>query len=138
MTEKIQFKNCFVCSRTNPVGLHADIDEGDKKAWCKWTVKEEYVGYTNVLHGGILSAIMDDLMAHATYSLGVEVVTAHLEMDYKSPAYVGDELDCEAHVTEVGKGRSMRLEGTITCGDRLVAQSKSVMVIVDHFGEDRK
>ena len=41
-------------------------------------------------------------------------------------------------MTEVGKGRSMRLEGTITCGDRLVAQSKSVMVIVDHFGEDRK
>ena len=66
------------------------------------------------------------------------MVTAHLEMDYKSPAYVGDELDCEAHVTEVGKGRSMRLEGIITCGDRLVAQSKSVMVIVDHFGEDRK
>ena len=85
-----------------------------------------------------MASIMDDLMAHATYSLGIEVVTAHLEMDYKSPAYIGDELDCEAHVADVGKGRSMRLEGTIYCGDRLVAQARSVMVIVAHFGEDKK
>ena len=33
-------------------------------------------------HGGIMASIMDDLMAHALYYTDLDVVTAHLELDY--------------------------------------------------------
>ena len=136
MSDKLHFNHCFVCGPENPSGLHIHFTLGDKKAWCQWTVLEDYVGYSNMLHGGIMSAIMDDLMGHATYSMNVDVVTAHLEMDYRSPAYVGDVLDCSAWVTEVGTGRSMKVEGEIYCGDRLIAQGKSVVVIGKRAEED--
>lgn len=127
---KMQFDHCFVCGPYNPTGLHMNIEEGDQCASGSWIVTEAFVGYDNILHGGVMASIMDDMMAHATYSMNVDVVTAHLEMDYRAPVHVGDEIFCEAHVTERGKGKSIRLEGTIRRGDTLAAEAKSVMVIV--------
>ena len=60
-----------------------------------------------------------------------KVATAHMEIDFRTPAYAGDLLDCEGHVTEMGQGRAVRLEGTIRRGDTVIVQARSVMVIVD-------
>ena len=52
-------------------------------------------------------------MAHALYYTDLDVVTAHLELDYKVPVHVGERIECEAQVTEFGTGRSIRAQGTI-------------------------
>lgn len=121
---------CFVCGPLNSIGLHLDITEGDGWARARWVVEKPYIGYDNILHGGIITAIMDDLMAHAIYCRDVDVMTVHLELDFRSPAHVGDEIICEAHIAEEGRRRSIKTAGNIYVGDRLVAEAKGVMVIV--------
>ena len=70
MGERLEFEHCFVCGPKNPVGLHLDIHREDKRTWCRWKAGRDYVGYDDILHGGVLAAIMDDMMAHAAYSIG--------------------------------------------------------------------
>ena len=89
---RMESDNCFVCGSLNPIGLHLDITEGEGWARALWTVEKPYVGYEGMLHGGIMASIMDDLMAHALYYTDLDVVTAHLELDYKVPVHVGERL----------------------------------------------
>jgi uncharacterized protein (TIGR00369 family) len=126
---KPQFETCFVCGPQSNGGLHVDVQEGDGYARGTWTVLPQYVGYENVLHGGIQASILDDVISHATYSLNVGVVTAHLEVDYRTPAHVGDELVCEAWVVSRGK-RSIRLAKLLR-GDTVISEAKCVMVSIN-------
>lgn len=128
--KKMDFSHCFICGKNNPDGLHLKVEDGQERARAVWVAEDKYVGYENVLHGGILCSILDDLMGHAVFSLDVDAFTAHLEIDYRTPAFAGDELVCEAHIVKRGKGRSIHLEGTVFRGDTLVAEAKGVLVIV--------
>ena len=133
---RMESDNCFVCGSLNPIGLHLDITEGEGWARALWTVEKPYVGYEGMLHGGIMASIMDDLMAHALYYTDLDVVTAHLELDYKAPVHVGERIECEAQVTEFGTGRSIRAQGTIKREGAVAARAKGVMVMVKAPGQE--
>lgn len=127
---RMESDRCFVCGPLNPIGLHMEIQEGEGWAKGSWEITPPFIGYDAILHGGIMASILDDLMAHAIYCKDVDVVTAHLEMNYRAPAYVGETIDCEGWIEEMGKGRSIRTAGVIRRGDTVIAEAKGVMVIV--------
>lgn len=131
MAKDLSFRNCFICGWENPIGLHLPVEEGEGIARAEWVADDRFCGYNDIVHGGMLVALMDDIMAHALYFLDIDAVTAHLEVDYRSPAHVGDKLTIVGELVERGHGRSIRTKSRITCGDRLIAESTSVMVIVD-------
>lgn len=128
--ERMDLNHCFVCGKDNPKGLRLMIEDGEGWAKTTWTIEEPYVGYENILHGGIQAAIMDDMMSHATYYMNVDALTVHLEMDYKSPAYVGETVTCEAYVEHYGGRKSIRTKGIIKRGETVISESKGVLVIV--------
>ena len=64
MDRIITTKMCFGCGSENPVGLHLDIKSGQGTAAAEWTVTENYVGWDDTLHGGILALIADEVMGH--------------------------------------------------------------------------
>ena len=129
--ERMGTDNCFICGLNNPAGLHLNVEEGEGWAKTTWTIEESYVGYENILHGGIIAAILDDLMSHATYSMKVDALTVHLELDYKASAYVGETIVCEAFVESYSGRRSIKTAGRIRRGDTLIAEAKGVLVIVE-------
>jgi acyl-coenzyme A thioesterase PaaI-like protein len=45
--------------------------------------------YPNVLHGGVISAILDSAMANALFAIGIVAVTATLEVRFLAPAVTG-------------------------------------------------
>ncbi len=119
----------FVWGKENPRGLHLNIEWGDGWARTHWKATEDYVSWENVIHGGILATILDDMMGPPARHLKVKVVTAHLEVDYRTPAHVGDELDFETWLVEYGGRKSMKMAGRVMRGDTVVAEAKTVMVI---------
>ena len=130
MKNTLAINNCFVCGPDNPIGLHLNIEDGDGWAKTSWIIGENYVGYANIIHGGIMATILDDLMAHATYSMKVDIMTVHLDIDYKAPAYVGDEIDCEAHIEFYGGRKSIKMAGSVKRGDTLIAEARGIVVII--------
>lgn len=107
---------CFVCGEKNPGGLRLkfDIDQEKKTLRTVFTAREVYQGWNGVVHGGIVSTLLDEAIAKLAYDLGYEAVTATLEIRFKNPAPVLEPLHVFGEITEVSKrlvrGKS-RVEG---------------------------
>ena len=129
MDRIITTKMCFGCGSENPVGLHLDIKSGQGTAAAEWTVTENYVGWDDTLHGGILALIADEVMGHVVDLRREKIVTAHLEMDFLAPIRLGDTLRCEAKKSSTGR-RSVKTEALITVNGETAAKSSGVYVKV--------
>lgn len=86
--------HCYVCGKKNPVGLAVDftIDATERSLRAKFTPSDVHQGYEGIVHGGILSALLDEAMAKLAYSLGIPAVTAEMTVKFKAPAAPGEEL----------------------------------------------
>jgi uncharacterized protein (TIGR00369 family) len=52
--------NCFGCAPENPFGLHMDFYEEGDDIICFWIPQQHYQGWIGVLHGGIISTLIDE------------------------------------------------------------------------------
>ncbi|HPM03990.1 MAG: PaaI family thioesterase [Candidatus Cloacimonetes bacterium] len=87
MSEPV-FKNCFVCGQDNPIGLKLNFQYNENTAWCFWETHSDYEGYPGIIHGGIISTLLDEVMAKTILSGGQTAVTTELNIKYKKPALV--------------------------------------------------
>ncbi|MFZ2961512.1 MAG: hotdog domain-containing protein [Candidatus Ozemobacteraceae bacterium] len=89
----IDDRHCFVCGMRNPggLGLKFQFSEGPT-CTTTWISSAKYQGYAGIVHGGILSTILDEVMAQALISSGNRVVTAEMKVFFRHPAPVGIPL----------------------------------------------
>jgi acyl-coenzyme A thioesterase PaaI-like protein len=90
-------KYCFVCGKENKIGLNIDFKiKKNKSVVAKVTPNENYMGFKGVLHGGVISAILDDAMDWAIYAkIGEYFVTSSMTVKFKNPGPIGEELTVE-------------------------------------------
>jgi acyl-coenzyme A thioesterase PaaI-like protein len=75
--------NCIICGRNNPfsLGLKFQPVEGN-------TVEASFVGgphlqgYEGILHGGVISAVLDSAMAHCLLLQDIKAVTGDLRVRF--------------------------------------------------------
>ena len=61
MTKLPNSRHCFVCGLENSYGLKlAFYKDGPDKVICNYTVPHYYEGYPGVVHGGIVTSILDE------------------------------------------------------------------------------
>ncbi len=84
----IEQYNCFGCSPKNDCGLHMEFYVEGDEVISNWQPRPEFQGYGKVLHGGIISTLMDEIASWYIFSmLKTAGVTYKLEVRYKSPVY---------------------------------------------------
>ncbi len=90
---------CFGCGAQNPIGLHLKFvaDEVGVRAPFKPTIVHQ--GYENVVHGGIVSSVLDEAMAWATAAAGYWAVTGEIRVRFKRPLQVAEPSTVMARVT---------------------------------------
>ena len=98
-----QENSCFVCGKSNDVGLHLefDVDRETHVSRSKVVFDKKYQGWDNIVHGGILAAVLDDTMAYALMSLDTMGITTQLTVKYRKPVKVGETLHLEGSVEKV-------------------------------------
>ncbi|MBE0678178.1 MAG: PaaI family thioesterase, partial [Bacteroidales bacterium] len=80
---------CFGCSPSNPVGLKLTFEEEDGKMYASWDPSPHFQGYVNVLHGGIIATLLDEVGAWCIYvTAGTSGVTSSLTVRYLKPVYI--------------------------------------------------
>lgn len=121
---------CFACGKNNPVGLHLDFKIIDNKFVAHKTLPREYQSYPGVVHGGIVSTMLDEAMGSLLVELGEKVVTAKMELRYRNPTPVGEPLTIEGW--EDSRRRNLVItKGKITLADGTVtAEATATMMIV--------
>mgnify|MGYP001639011394 FL=1 len=50
-TGKNKFPNCFVCSPTNPIGLHLNVTVENHRARTEFVPNENMSGLDGIMHG---------------------------------------------------------------------------------------
>ena len=92
--------NCFACGRDNAIGMRLHIELGDGTARTTWVGGDDFVGWSDKLHGGIIATLLDEVMAWAPSSFDSWAVTAEMSVRYRSPAMPGETLEATGRVVE--------------------------------------
>ena len=98
---------CFVCGPENPIGLRLEFwDEGDR--YCtRFTPEPRHSGYAGITHGGILTAILDEVMGRLLWVRNLRAATAQMEVRWSRSAPIGEPLHISGWIEEV-RGRLVR------------------------------
>jgi uncharacterized protein (TIGR00369 family) len=99
------YGNCFVCGENNPNGLRLsfEIDRERQTLKTMFIASPTFQGWDGIVHGGIISTLLDEAMAKLVYELGYQAVTASLEIRFKEPAPILEPLSIHGEITEVSK-----------------------------------
>jgi acyl-coenzyme A thioesterase PaaI-like protein len=92
---------CFACGENNPHGLKLRFTlDGQNALHTSFTFLKEHQGYTDIVHGGFLGLILDEVMLNLAWRLGIKAVTAGLELRFKKVVRVGDTVDFTGRLDE--------------------------------------
>lgn len=95
---------CFLCGSENVQGLKLAFTADAGTLSTRWTSEKRFQGYADVLHGGIISAILDEVMINLPWKLhDAPVSTAELTVRFLKPAPIGAELCFTAFEVERGR-----------------------------------
>jgi uncharacterized protein (TIGR00369 family) len=106
-------RHCFCCGADNEHGLHLAVAYPEKGlAEAALLIDARYAGWKGITHGGLLSTVLDELMAHACTSTGVKAVTAELTTRFLKAVPVGSRVRITGAVTGE-RGRVIITEGKL-------------------------
>ena len=107
------FPNCFVCGKNNPRGLKLNFSIHEDGVKASFIPDETLVGYENTVHGGIISALLDEAIIWACYTATKRFgATAELNVRFNKPLHVKETCMVEGRMIE-NKGKLWIVEGKI-------------------------
>lgn len=79
-------EHCLMCGTKNPASFHLNFRKDGENCVCgSFKGDFRYQGYDGILHGGVISALLDSAMTHCLFSENIEAVTADLNIRFVKP-----------------------------------------------------
>lgn len=107
--------NCIVCGAQNPKGLHLAFDTGSNGVEAAWVPTAEWESFQGTVHGGIITAVLDEAMSKAIIARSWEALTVDLRVRFRSRVLPGEELRLRGWVVEKQR-RKILTEATLVSG----------------------
>ena len=122
---------CFACGSLNPIGLHMEVSYLEDKAVSSVCVKREFQGWHDIVHGGVVATILDEIMAHAVMHYVGKGVTTSLQITYRKPMPIGEEVRAVGYVVE-RKRRAAVARGEIyrAGNEKVIAAGESRFILL--------
>jgi uncharacterized protein (TIGR00369 family) len=122
--------SCYVCGQDNPRGLHLAFEVDHQSMRTVWTPDSTLEGFEGIVHGGIVSTVLDESMAKSVSALGIEALTAELRVRFRRPVIAGTSLHVSGWVTSRNK-RLVSAEAQLTdhAGTELAHAWSSFLII---------
>jgi acyl-coenzyme A thioesterase PaaI-like protein len=75
---------CFVCGQDNPHGLRLPFQRQDGgEITATWTPDPAWEGFRGIVHGGVVSTVLDEAMSKAVAATGSQALTAELRVRFR-------------------------------------------------------
>lgn len=108
---------CIICGPDNPRGLQLGYElTADGSATARWTPAPDWQGFDGIIHGGIISAVLDEAMAKAVNAAGCRALTAELRVRFRHQVAPGEELSVRGWIADCTK-RLVKAEAAIVAAD---------------------
>lgn len=105
---------CFGCGQLNEHGLRLRLvpdPEGDGVC-TSFTPPPRTEGYTGMVHGGIITTVLDEVMAWSLARHGIWAVTGSLTTRYRQPIALGERTTATGYLLR-DRGRAIEMRGEI-------------------------
>lgn len=116
--------HCFACGPGNPVGLHLRFEQLDGVVRTHFVPGEWHEGWQGIVHGGIVTTLLDEAMAYVLYFRDIQAVTARMEARFRGRVERGDDLTVEARLSR-DTSKIADVEGKIWRDGTLVAEASA-------------
>ena len=108
---------CFACGLGNPIGLKmAFYEDGEGRVVAKFTPRPEHQGYPGTMHGGIVTALLDETLGRVAIAAGRWMVTGRLNIRFRRPIPLTETLTVVGEPLKWQK-RALEARGEIRLAD---------------------
>lgn len=83
---------CFACGAENKDGLCIDWKVEGRTTYAEFVPTKKFQGWKNIVHGGILSTLLDEAMTRLAWVVCGGALTAEMTVRFMKPALVGEKL----------------------------------------------
>ena len=112
---------CMICGENDSLQLSFTADENGVMA--RFQADSRWQGYQGVLHGGMISTLLDAAMTHCLFHHDVEALTADLQVRFLKPVPCTELLTLRARL--VGQRRHLyELSADLCCTEGILARPK--------------
>jgi acyl-coenzyme A thioesterase PaaI-like protein len=119
--EQASHRYCLMCGRDNPLSFGLKFKQDARGAVsATFTGNTTLQGYTGIMHGGVLSALLDTAMAHCLLHQDIEAVTGELNVRYLKQVNCEETLEIKAWIDSslpplYHLRSEIRIDDTIVC-----------------------
>jgi acyl-coenzyme A thioesterase PaaI-like protein len=128
--------SCFCCGIENDRGFHLHFSyPAQGEAESSLLVPEWCAGWKGVTHGGFLTMLMDELMAHAGIAFAASAVTAEMSTKFLKPVPTGSTITIKGRA-EKPRGRIITTTSSIHAEDgSKLAEATARFIIMEKRAE---
>ena len=106
MKELPHTHSCFVCGESNPLGLKLRFETDGRIVRARFLPRPEHVGFKNVVHGGLIATVLDEIMVWAcAVQTRQFAFCAELNVRFLNPLPPGVEVIVTGELTANRKNR---------------------------------
>ena len=124
------FSDSIVAGGANPMGLAAQLWRDGDVACMRVTLGKAFEGAPGRAHGGVVAALLDEVMGLMNVIHGSMAFTAQLDITYLAPTPVGEPIIARAWL-ERRDERKHFVEATLHADDVMVARAKALFITID-------
>lgn len=131
-----RFQNTFddrpVSGRSSPLGLDLDLHRHGDEIEALVTLRSAHEGAPNRAHGGVVSALFDDVFGYVLGVIHQAAFTGDLYIRYRAPTPLFRELACRVRL-DGRDGRKLLLSGELTDVEsgQVCVTAKATFIAVD-------
>ena len=94
------YPHCYGCGAENPIGLKLDFELDGNELRARFVPTDDHQGYPGIVHGGVISSLLYELMANMPRYLGDDAVLHRSAVTFHRPVPVAEPLLVFARVVE--------------------------------------
>lgn len=126
---------CFACGESNPIGLRLRFRQEGERYVTGFRPGEQHQGYAGIVHGGIISTLLDEAMARMLWAQGRPALTADFQVRFRRGVKVGEELTVRAWVASEKRRLICTEAEVVDSRDEPVAWAKATFLVEQQRAE---
>lgn len=108
------YGTCFACGQSNHHGLKLIFYTDDKQVYTNFQVPVHLAGWSNLVHGGIITTVLDETIAWTgIFLLQKYMLTKNIHVEFLKPVRVGQELYSAGLIEEKKTERDIKISSRI-------------------------
>ncbi|TCO63601.1 PaaI family thioesterase [Caldanaerobacter subterraneus] len=105
------------------IGVHV-VELGQGYAVTEIEIEEKHLNPLNIAHGGVLFSVMDITMGMAARTVGKQVITIEMNINYLSPIRVGEKVKAKGKIVHAGSKTTVAVCEAYAEDGRLLAVAR--------------